>query len=328
MRNLPRFESPSLTFLYTHTHTHMQPRNDHHFDGDNLSSCLKVQPLSSTAASSSSSTKSHRSNSTTKSSKAKPPKAEKSPRVPSIAVHHHPFGTELCSPQLITSLPEPPSDYYHQYGSHSRHLAPLSPRSMQLHDSPSMIPSQSDSASTVLAHSAPTVLPYQLQSPKIGQLSPGSAAFPSNQASSHSGPPPIYTSDPASPMQVAYSPNSQPLVQMTSSADMYHDSLLNGHNVISVAFTAAGQAANMGLHHHHHHPHPPPPPQHPPHFLPPPNYTEAVALNNGIPQHRTQTFDHLPTGYDPNVTTCTVGGDYQSTPTLPAGMLSLTSNHF
>ena len=102
---------------------------------------------------------------------------------------------------------------------------------------------------------------------------------------------------------------------------MYHDSLNNGHNVVSVAFTAAGQAATIGLHH----------PQHtlPTQFLPPPNYSEAVALNGGgLPAHTiaTQTFDHLHSaGYDPVVS---VGGEYQATVLPPTGLLGLTSNHF
>ena len=115
---------------------------------------------------------------------------------------------------------------------------------------------------------------------------------------------------------------------------LYHDSLMNTnnggpHNVVSVAFTAAGQAASIGLHH-------------PPHilstqFLPPPNYSEAVALNSAggpLPVHTTQTFDHLHSaatggGYDvPAVSTCTVGGEYQGGTLPPTGMLGLTSNHF
>ena len=314
------------THTQTHTHTYTQPRSDGHFDaGDSLSSCLKVQPLSCTPASTSSSTKPHKSNNALKSSKLKPLKTEKSPRIPSIAVHHHPYENELCPPQLIPTLSEAPADYYHPYTaipSHGGHLAPLSPGGGGLlHNSPAMIVPHSQPHST-------SVQGYQLQSPKMAQLSPGSAAFPSNQASPHPAPPPIYTSDPASPMQVAtvYSP-SQPLIQMTSSADnmMYHNSLMNGdnsgggHSVVSVAFTAAGQAANIGLHH----------PQHQPHFLPPPNYTEAVALNNGMPP-QTQTFDHLPAhGYDPTVTSCTVGGDFRgASSTLPTGMLGLSGNHF
>ena len=338
----------------THTHTHalinIQPRSDHQFDADNLSSCLKVQPLSCNAAggtvsgagshgaSSSSSNKSHKSN---KSTKLKPLKTEKSPKIPSIAVHHHPgYSTDLCAPpQLMpSSLSEapPPSDYYHGYTSHVSHLGPVSPGGGMLHGSMISPPSHHSGSAAAAA-----VQGYQLQSPKMAQLSPGSAAFPSNQASPHPAPPPIYTSDPASPMQVTYSPNSahgQPLMpQMTSSGAgdnmaLYHDSLMNtnnGHNVVSVAFTAAGQAASIGLHH--------PPHILPTQFLPPPNYSEAVALNGagaGLPGvHTTQAFDHLHStaaGYNPaDSTACTVGGEYHQGSALPpAGMLGLTSNHF
>ena len=271
----------------------------------------------------SSSSKSHKSHSSTKSTKLKPPKMEKSPKLPSIAVHHHPgYSTDLCGPaQLIPSLSEaPPSDYYHGYTtvpSHGSHLGPVSPGGGSLLHGPLISPPAS-------------VQGYQLQSPKMAQLSPGTAAFPSNQASPHPAPPPIYTSDPSSPMQVTYSPNSAqpPLMQMTSSGNniVYHDSLMNttdGH-VVSVAFTAAGHAANVGLHH----------PQYllPTQFLPPPNYSEAMALGNGgIPVPTTQTFDHMNSaaGFDPAVSTCAaVGGDYQGT-TLPlTGILGLSSNHF
>ena len=282
------------------------------------------------------STKTNRSNNSTKSTKLKPLKTEKTPRVPSIAVHH-PYRTDLCPPQLMPSLSEAPADFYpHSYAPippHSNHLAPLSPRGgggaggALLHNSaPGMIPPQSQHSTTAVVQG------YQLQSPKMAQLSPGSAAFPSNQASPHPAPPPIYTSDPASPMQVTYSP-SQPLMQMTSSGEMYHgDNLLgsnaHGHNIVSVAFTAAGQAANIG-------PPGPGPGLHHPHYLPPPNYTEAVGLNatiHGIQPH-SQTYDHLSAahghhhGYDPAVTTCAVGGDYHGT-TLPTGMLGMTGNHF
>ena len=323
-----------ISFTHTHTHTHtLQPRNDGHFDpSDNLSSCLKVQPLSCTPASTSSSTKPSKPDSSSKSSKLKPIKSEKSSRVPSIAVHHLPFMNEPhCPPQLMPTLSEAPTDYYHTYAaipSHRGNLAPLSPGSGGLlHSPPSMI-----SPTQAPPHSG-SVQGYQLQSPKMAQLSPGSAAFPSNQASSNPTPSTIYTSDPTSPMQVttAYSPPSQPLMQMTSSADnlvYHHNGLMNGsnsngHNVVSVPFTAACQTANIGLHHPQHHP---------PHFLPPPNYTEAVALNNGIPP-QTQTLEHLPThGYYPTVTTCTIGarGEYHHTAngTLPTGMLGLTGNHF
>ena len=94
----------------------------------------------------------------------------------------------------------------------------------------------------------------------------------------------------------------------------------NGHNVVSLAFTAAGQAAGIGLHHLPHAP-----------FLPPPNYSEAVTLNSGgLPVHTTQAFDHLHTaGYDPAVSACAVGGgEYQGMTLPPTGMLGLTSNHF
>ncbi len=324
---------------HTHTHTNTQPRSDHQFDSDNLSSCLKVQPLSCNAtgaagshgASSSSCSKSHKSS---KSTKLKPLKTEKSPKVPSIAVHHHPgYGTDLCGPpQLMPPLSEaPPSDYYHGYTSHGSHLGPVSPGGGHGMMHGSMISPPSHHSGSAAA----AVQGYQLQSPKMAQLSPGSAAFPSNQAS-HPAPPPIYTSDPASPMQVTYSPNSaQPLMQMTSSgagADnmaLYHDSLMNtnnGHNVVSVAFTAAGQAASIGLHH--------PPHILPTQFLPPPNYSEAVALNSagGLPVHTTtQAFDHLHSGgYNPaDSTTCSVGGEYHQGSTMaPTGILGLTSNHF
>ena len=110
---------------------------------------------------------------------------------------------------------------------------------------------------------------------------------------------------------------------MTSSADMYghaHDGLMstnNGHNVVSVAFTAAGQAANIALHH----------PQGLPHFLPPPNYSEAVGLGDGMAVPQTQTFDQLAPGYDPVVTSCAIGGEYHGA-SVPTGMLGLTGHHF
>lgn len=278
-----------------------------------MSSCLKVQPLSC-AVTTPAQTKASKSNSSSKSSKSKSLKTEKPQRVPSIAIHHHPYGSaDPCPPHLLTSLTEaPPMDYFHASVPTTHGLAPLSPGMVHTLP-PTMVPSHSQ-------HSA-SVQGYQLQSPKMAQLSPGSAAFPANQASSANhppAPPTMYTSDPSSPMQVTYSP-SQPLIPMTSSADMYghaHDDLMstnNGHNVVSVAFTAAGQTANVGLHH--------------PHFLPPPNYTEAIELNNGMAPH-SQTFDQLAPGYDPVVTSCAIGGEYHGVSLPTAGMLGLTGNHF
>ena len=205
----------------------------------------------------------------------------------SITIQHHP---QLCDVlHEPAALPQPPplipytmaeahhSNYYlpSPFPAHRHHLAPPSPGTLP---SP-MMPSPEQCSPPQISpssHPQPQVClqAYQV-SPKMAQLSPGSSAFPNCQSSTNG----VYSSNPASPMQVAYSPG-QPLARVASTNNIYQQ--CNGMYTETPSMSVGNLGMSIPL-------------QHMP-FHPPPPYTEAtsshfmpgsypLAIASEYPQH-------------------------------------------
>ena len=223
-----------------------------------LDSCLTIQSLQCSSSRSSASSKSTLTNKSRH--KLRPAQLNKlhldQKTVPSITIHYHPHDPATHYSQKLPLVPctvtnvHPPSYYpASSFPSHSMHLAPPSPDML-----PSPIIPSPEQCSPLqifpLEHpQSQACLQAHQVSPKMAQLSPGSCAYPNC-------PPPtscIYSSSPASPMQVAYSPG-QPHVRHASTNNLYQH--CNGVDSTSTSLPLQYV---------------------PPH--PPPDYTEAISLN-------------------------------------------------
>ena len=247
---------------HTHTHTPTQPRNDDHHE-ENLDGCLTIQQLQCATGTHNVPSKPNRANGGPKSSKLKPLKTEKSRKSPNI--HHQIPNVNMDIPSLLTSkqttptilLPYTISDGQNDYYStlNLPHLSPASPGSLH---SP-MIPSPQGSQLYQQA--------YQL-SPKMAQAS---GVYPCNHASPHTtSNGNMYSSNPASPMQVAYSPG-QPLMRLQppSSANMYpqqSNGPLAPNGLLEPQSNMSIQQSFIPSH-------------------PPPNYSEATGLAGGTVEY-------------------------------------------
>lgn len=191
----------------------------------------------------------------------------------SITIQHHPQLCDVLHEQA--AQPQPPplvpytmaephhSNYYlpSPFPAHRHHLAPPSPSMLPSPMMPS--PEQcSPSQTSPSSHPQPQVClqAYQV-SPKMAQLSPGSCAFPNCQPSCNPTSN-VYSSNPASPMQVAYSPG-QPLARIASTNNLYQQ--CNGTYTEPPSVSTGNLGMSVPL-------------QHVP-FHPPPDYTEATSLN-------------------------------------------------
>ena len=240
---------------------HPQPRNDGEVGDATLDGCLTIQSLQCNSGHSSTSSKSTLG--TKSKHKLKPvqlnkPHSDKT--MASITIQHHPHQpvthyTQKLPPPLVpctTMTDAHPPSYYpaSSFPSHNMHLAPPSPAMLP---SP-IIPSPEQCSPLQISpseHPQSQVCPQAHQvSPKMAQLSPGSGAYPNYQPPTSC----IYSSNPASPMQVAYSPG-QPHARITSTNNLYqHCNGMDSNISMSVPLQYI-----------------------PPH--PPPDYTEAVSLN-------------------------------------------------
>ena len=256
-----------------------QPRNDNQSE-DALDACLTIQSLhtnSSLHPPSGSGKNSNKGGSSgTKQRHVRPKKERSEHGTARVTIQHHPpideappkYSLKPPMPYMVNGNPPhyfPPSSF-----PVSSYFSPASPSVLH---SP-MMPSPEQQCSPLQispnAHPLPQVGPQAYQvSPNMAQLSPISGAFPSiaNQPSPNATSS-MYNSNPASPMQVVYSP-AQPLMRVTSTNSVYQQNgmgeLLNSH--IPSAYTD-----HPGVHM----------PPHSQQYIPshpPPEYSEATGLS-------------------------------------------------